>query len=65
VAWIDEDGSTIRVPNSFVGHCRRHDHLPMPDLPTARALAEAFRRFDADASQHVAILRSPAAPDQA
>ena len=24
--------------------------------PTAAALAEAFRRFDADASQHVAIL---------
>src|SRR5262245_25094893 len=26
------------------------------DPPTARALAAAFRRFDADASQHVAIL---------
>jgi enoyl-CoA hydratase len=28
--------------------------------PTARALAEAFRRFDADASQHVAILTGAA-----
>jgi enoyl-CoA hydratase len=87
MAWIDEDGSTIGVSNSFVGHCRGHDHLPMPDLPTvrcqtdgpvtvitidrsavrnavnpptARALAEAFRRFDADASQHVAILTGAA-----
>ena len=28
--------------------------------PTARALAEAFRRFDGDASQHVAILTGAA-----
>jgi enoyl-CoA hydratase/carnithine racemase len=30
------------------------------NMPTARALAEAFRRFDADAAQHVAILTGAA-----
>jgi enoyl-CoA hydratase len=30
------------------------------NMPTARALADAFRRFDADASQHVAILTGAA-----
>ncbi len=30
------------------------------NVPTARALAEAFRRFDADAAQHVAILTGAA-----
>jgi enoyl-CoA hydratase/carnithine racemase len=31
------------------------------DRPTASALADAFRRFDADASLHVAVLTGPVA----